>query len=93
MTIQEALKEKDMSIYRLAKTSAVPYATVNDICNGKAKLEKCSAETIYRLARALDVSMEDLLAPRFYPFHAQGKEGRDRSVEREQTGADNSATR
>ena len=63
MTIQEALKEKDMSIYRLAKTSAVPYATVNDICNGKAKLEKCSAETIYRLARALGVSMEDLLAP------------------------------
>ena len=34
MTIQEALKGKKMSIYRLAKTSEVPYATVNDICNG-----------------------------------------------------------
>lgn len=55
-----------MSIYRLAKTSEVPYATVNDICNGKAQLEKCSAETIYRLARALDVSMEELLAPRIF---------------------------
>ena len=43
----------------------MPYATVNDICNGRAQLEKCSAETIYRLASALEVSMEDLLAPCF----------------------------
>ena len=28
-------------------------------------MEKCSAETIYRLAHALDVSMEELLAPCF----------------------------
>lgn len=65
MTIQDALRQKNMSIYRLAKTSKIPYATVNDICNGKAKLEKCSAETIYRLAHALNVSMEELLAPCF----------------------------
>ena len=65
MTIKEKLKEKNMTIYRLAKASGLPYATVNDICSGKAKLEKCSAETIYRIAHALDVSMEDLLAPCF----------------------------
>ena len=65
MTIQDALKQKNMSIYRLAKTSKVPYATVNDICNGKVQLEKCNAETIYRIAQALDVSMEELLAPCF----------------------------
>ena len=65
MTIQDSMKQKKMSIYRLAKTSGVPYATVNDICNGKAQLEKCSAETIYRLAHALNVSMEELLAPCF----------------------------
>ncbi len=65
MTIQDVLKQKNMSIYRLAKASGIPYATVNDICNGKAQLEKCSAETIYRLAHALDVSMEELLAPCF----------------------------
>ncbi len=64
MTIHEALRQKNMSIYRLAKTSRVPYATVNDICNGKTRLEKCSAETVYRLSNALDVSMEELLAPR-----------------------------
>ena len=65
MTIQNALQQKNMSIFRLAKASEVPYATVNDICKNKVRLEKCSAETIYRLARALDVSMEELLAPCF----------------------------
>lgn len=63
MDIKDVLLSKKMSIYRLAKTSGIPYATVNDICNGKARLEKCSAETVYRIARALDISMEELLAP------------------------------
>ena len=47
MTIRETLQERNMSVYRLAKVSALPYATVNDICSGKAQLEKCSAETVY----------------------------------------------
>ena len=63
MMIQQKLKEKNMSIYRLAKESHVPYATLNDICNNKVQLEKCTAETIYRIAQVLAVSMEELLAP------------------------------
>ena len=65
MTIQERLKENNMSVYKLSKASTVPYATCNDIVNGKAQLEKCSAETIYRLSKELDISMEELLAPCF----------------------------
>lgn len=65
MTIQQAIKNKNISIYRLSKLSSIPYATVNDIYSGKSRLEKCSAETIYRIALALDVSMEELLAPCF----------------------------
>ena len=63
MTIQEAMKEKDLSIYRLSKESKVPYSTLRDICQGKAQMEKCSAETVYRIAHALNVTMEELLAP------------------------------
>ena len=66
MTIREILNEKNITVYRLAKESKLSYATVNDICNGKAQLEKCSAETIYKIAHALDVSMEELLAPCFF---------------------------
>ena len=63
MELNDILKKRKISRLALSQISGVPYATLNDICNGKAKLEKCSAETVYRLARALDVSMEELLAP------------------------------
>ena len=35
MTISDALKNKKMSMYRLAKQSEVPYTTINDLCSGK----------------------------------------------------------
>ena len=65
MTLQEMLRKNNMSVYKLSKESSVPYATCNDIVNGKAKLEKCSAETVYKIAHALNVSMESILAPCF----------------------------
>lgn len=60
MIIEDLLKKRGMTKYRLAVQSGVPHATLNDICSGKAKIEKCSAETVYKLAAALDVSMEIL---------------------------------
>lgn len=65
MSLQETLKKKNLTVYRLAKASEIPYTTLNDICRGKAKLEKCNAETVYRIANALDISMEELLASCF----------------------------
>ena len=62
MYLDHQLQQKNMTIYRLSKESGVPYATLNDICNGKTRLEKCSAETVYRIAHALDTPMEKLLA-------------------------------
>ena len=41
--------------------------TLNDICSGKARLEKCSAETVYKLAKELNVPIEELLAPYLEP--------------------------
>ena len=33
-----------------------------DICSGKSSLQKCSAKTIWQLAKALQCTMEDILA-------------------------------
>lgn len=63
MIINKLLEQKNISKYRLSKNCGIPYTTFNDICLGKAKLEKCSAETIYKIAKELDVSMESLLEP------------------------------
>lgn len=77
MTINEIILEKGMTKYRLAKLSGVPHATLNDICNGKTKIEKCSVETIYKLAQVLSVSMEYLIESSF--------ELRDRASARERS--------
>lgn len=61
MLISRLLTEQDMTKYRLSKLSGVPQATINDICNGKARIEKCSAETLYKICQTLHVTMEDVL--------------------------------
>ena len=58
MIIDDLLRKKGKTKYRLAVEAGIPHATLNDICKGKSKLEKCSAETIYKLAKSLGVSME-----------------------------------
>lgn len=61
MDINDILRESGMTKYRLSKLSGVPHATLNDLCSGKSRIEKCSAETLYKLAKALQVSMEILI--------------------------------
>jgi len=61
MNINNLIKQKNISKYRLSKVSGVPQATISDICNNKARIEKCSADTLYKLAKALDISMETLI--------------------------------
>lgn len=61
MLINEQIERLRMTKYRLSKDSGVPQATINDICSGKADLEKCAAGTLYRLAKVLDISIEEIL--------------------------------
>lgn len=61
--INAIMEKRAITKYRLAKNSQIPYSTISDICSGKAELAKCSAETIYKLAKELNVTMEELLAP------------------------------
>lgn len=61
MLINEKLEKINMTKYRLSKDSGVPHATINDICSGKADLEKCSAGTLYKIAKVLGISIESIL--------------------------------
>ena len=60
MIIDDLLALRHMTRYRLAVQAGIPHSTLNDICSGRTKLERCSAETVYKLAKSLDVSMEVL---------------------------------
>lgn len=61
MTIQQILREKNLSRYQLSKKSGVPWATLADICSGKTTLSRCSAGTLMKLSSALGIPMEQLI--------------------------------
>ena len=61
MNINQIIKQNGITKYRLAKESGVPNATLSELCAGKTKIEKCSAETLYKLAKVLNVPMEMLI--------------------------------
>lgn len=61
MIIDELLAERGMTRYALAKKCRIPYNTLKDLCTGKTSIEKCSAGTLYRLAKELQLPMETLM--------------------------------
>ena len=70
VNVNEIINKKSLSKYRVAKNSGIPYMTLNDICSGKTRLDKCSADTVYKLSKELGVSMEELLEPYVQPRDA-----------------------
>ena len=70
MLINEELEKQNMSKCRLSKESGVPQTTIIDICSGKADLEKCSAGTLYRLAKVLGLTVEKILESQSKDYRA-----------------------
>ncbi len=62
MIIEDLLKKQNKTKYRLAVEAGIPHATLNDICSGRTRLERCSAETVYKIAKVLSVPMELLVS-------------------------------
>ena len=59
--ISTLLDNKKMTTYQCSKMSGVPYTTLLEIVNGKTDFEKCSVDTIYKLAKTLGVTVEFLM--------------------------------
>ena len=62
MSINDLLNQHNMTKYKLSKASGVSFTTISEITTGKTKITNCTGETLYRLAKALDVTIEELLA-------------------------------
>lgn len=60
MQLAMLLKEKNMSTYQCSKISGIPYTTLLELVREKTSIEKCSAETVYRLSAALNTTMDEL---------------------------------
>jgi transcriptional regulator with XRE-family HTH domain len=61
MIVNDLLEKENMSRYRLSKESGVAMTTITDICSGKADLDKCEAGTLYKIAKALGVTIDFIL--------------------------------
>lgn len=61
MKLEYVLEQKKMSVRRCAMDSQIPYSTLMDLVKGKTSIEKSSVETVYKLAKTLNVSMEELI--------------------------------
>lgn len=59
--LENYLKEKNLTIYECSKKSGIPYSTLSDLVKGKKQIEKCSCEMVYKLAKALDTTVEFLI--------------------------------
>ena len=61
MIIDKLLEDARMSRYKLSKESGVPQATISDLCSGKTSITKCSAGTLYKIAKVLNVTVDSIL--------------------------------
>lgn len=61
MELKRVIKESGYTMYSLSKKTDIPYSTLNDFCNGKKDLSKCASSTLYKLASALGLTMEEMI--------------------------------
>lgn len=58
--LKAILNQKNMSLYKLEKSSLVSHATLNDIYNEKTNINNCTISIMSKIANALDLKIEDL---------------------------------
>ncbi len=61
MFLNSLMNSRNLTRAELSACSNIPESTLRDILNGKAQLDRCEAATLYNIAYALDVSVEDIL--------------------------------
>lgn len=58
--LKDYLKEKNISLYKLAKSTQISYSTLNDLANGVVSVENCRAKMLREISKYLNISMDEL---------------------------------
>lgn len=61
MNFEQLLLSKNTSANQLSKLSGVPRSTILDMVRGRSDVKKASGITLYKIAKAIGVSMETLI--------------------------------
>lgn len=55
------MNNSSVSAYRLSKDTGIPYTTISELCTGKTDINKCAADTVYKLASYFECDMKDIM--------------------------------
>ena len=58
--LADYLKKNHISIKSISDHTGIAYSTVHYIANNRTPIERCSAETLYKIAHYLDLTMDQL---------------------------------
>ena len=68
-----AVKNSGITPYRLSKYSGVPYTIISELLTGKKDINKRAADTVLRLAKALNLEISDIMNPVYVLDGVSGK--------------------
>lgn len=57
--IDNVLKKRNITVYKLAQETGIPYATLRDIINGKVDVSKCQIGNIEKIADCLQLTIDE----------------------------------
>lgn len=60
--LKDHLNSYGRSIYAVSKNCGIPYSTLNDLANGKVKIDNCKFGMVRKLAAGLGLSIDELCA-------------------------------
>ena len=58
--LKDLLKEKNISLYKLAQLTNLPYSTLHDLMNNKKKIEDCAVRMVKAISDALNITMDEV---------------------------------
>ena len=61
MKLKSIIKMKYKSIRSCAENCGIPYTTLYELCSGKRSLYHCEAQTLFKLSKSLNMTMEEML--------------------------------
>ena len=61
MKLKDYLKKAKMNVSELSRMTGISYMTLSDLCKGRTSLAKTSSENLYKISKAVNTPMEELL--------------------------------
>lgn len=55
------MKTCKKTAYQISKETGIPYTTISELANGKININKCAADTVFRLSLYFQCSMDEIL--------------------------------